>query len=301
MRHPERSLAAVAVGWGTIGVIVNRVGLPAVVVAASRVAIGSAGLGAWLAVSRARVARAGARPSALVGSRRMVRWLILNGVLLAGHWTALFAAEQRAPIGVVLLVVYLGPVVVAMAAPRLLHERVSRSVVLALVVAVVGTLLVVGPGGHGISRSGLLLAAVAGISYAGLMLAGKPLAERVDPLVVAFGQQLTAAVVLVPFALGSTWGPPKARWLWLLVLGLVHTAAGMVVFFHALARMPATAVGTLGYLEPAAAVFAGWVFLSQTPSWAGGAGGLLIVVAGLIVIRTGSLTGPVSPEVAGAG
>src|SRR6478609_2333674 len=125
--RPRLSMAAVAVGWGTIGVLVRAVALPSLAIVASRVTIGAAGLGLYLLVRRDREA------PRLFGFQPVRT--AATGVLLAGHWSALFAALQRAPIGTVLLITYLAPVLVALAAPRVLGERVTRDVGLALAVA----------------------------------------------------------------------------------------------------------------------------------------------------------------------
>ena len=55
-------MAGVALLWGSIGVLVRWVDLPAVSVVFARVVIGAAGLAAWLWVRRAMAAGAG-RPA----------------------------------------------------------------------------------------------------------------------------------------------------------------------------------------------------------------------------------------------
>src|SRR6185436_9104777 len=99
---------------------------------------------------------------------------------------------------------------------------------------------------------------------------------------LAFAELLVASVVLLPIAAFSDVGRPEGTWAWLLVLGVVQTALGVGLYLSALARLPATDVGILGYLEPASAVVFGWVFLSETPDAATIAGGLLIVAAGVL-------------------
>lgn len=116
---------------------------------------------------------------------------------------------------------------------------------------------------------------------------------------LAFQEMAVAGVVLLPVAAAAGWGPPHATWLWLLVLGVVHSGAAVAIYLAALARLPATSVGILAYLEPVSAVLFGWLLLSETPHPATIAGGALILVAGWIVVRAG--TAPATtPEVAGA-
>ncbi|MEL7208126.1 MAG: EamA family transporter, partial [Actinomycetota bacterium] len=59
-----------------------------------------------------------------------------------------------------------------------------------------------------------------------------------------------------------------------------------------LARIPATSAGVLAYLEPAAGLLFAWWLLGEEPSAATMAGGALILVAGLLVVRSGDDAGP---------
>lgn len=285
-------MAAVAVAWGSIGVLVRWVALPSIALVFARVLIGSAGLGLYLLV------RPGPTRSRLFAHRPLRT--VATGLLLAGHWVALFAALQRAPIGTVILVTYLGPVLVAVAAPAVLGERVSLRLAGLVGIAALGCGLVAGPAAHGIAGTGLALSGLAAASYALLTLVGKPLAEHYGGIRLAFQQQLVAALVLSPLAATARWGSPRSSWLWLVVLGLGQTAVGTAVFFSALARVDATVIGLLSYLEPAAAVLFGWWLLAERPGPLTLVGGGMIVVAGLVALRSTAAPSVVSPEVAGA-
>lgn len=280
-------MAAVAAGWGSIGLIVREVPEPATVIVFARVGIASVGLAVWLRWMRpSRNGQAGLfehRP----------RRAASQGVILACHWVALFAAFQRAPVGTVVLITYVAPVLVALVAPRLLGERVERIVYAALGVAVVGSVLVLGPGATAASTSGVVLSAIAAVLLAVLIVNAKLLSEHLDGMRLAYLQVTVATVVLVPVVVLDNEGWPSTGSIgWLLLLGLVHTAAGLVVYFYGLARMPATSVSVLAYLEPASGVLFAWWLLSEQPSIATIVGGVLIMVAGLLVIRSGADTGP---------
>lgn len=295
--RPELSVAGAAVLWGSIGLIVREVPEPAVVIVFARVSIASAVLGLWLLATRRR------RPAVLhpLLSVRPARTLV-QGVLLAAHWAALFAAFQRAPVGTVVLVTYVAPAIVALVAPRILGERVPPVVLVALAMAMVGAVLVLGPGADGVSTSGLALSVTAAVLLAALIVNAKLLSEAYGGVRLAFIQVLVASVALVPAVLLSdgTW-PTAAAWAWLALLGVVHTAGALVVYLGALAHMPATSAGVLAYLEPVSAVFLGWWVLGEQPAAATFVGGALILLAGLLVLRAPGDGGrPVSStEVAG--
>lgn len=280
-------MAGVAAGWGSIGLIVREVPEPASVIVFARVAIAAVGLGVWMRWVRA------ARPDEPALFAHHPLRAGLQGVILAAHWVALFAAFQRAPIGTVVLITYVAPVLVAIAAPRLLGEIVPRVVLVALGVAVVGSVLVLGPGASGAPASGIALALVAAVLLAVLIVNAKILSRHHDGVRLAFLQVAVATVTLLPVvAVDNDGWPSRASLGWLLLLGLVYTAAALVVYFQALARIPATSAAVLAYLEPAAGVVFAWWLLSEQPSAATIAGGLLIMFAGLLVVRAGDDAGP---------
>jgi drug/metabolite transporter (DMT)-like permease len=304
VRRPTLVLVAVFAGWGTIPLLVRHVRLPAAAIVFSRLAIAALTLGLVLLVEHLRPApvtdshAAGrgapspaaaptvtARPAPLFSARPGL--CVLSAVVLAGHWLALFAAYGRATTGTVILVVYLAPVGVAALAPLVLGEALTRTTLAALLVAAAGFLLVAAPAARTASGSGLVLAIVAAALFVVLVLVSKPLAELYGGLRLAFMEMAGAAIVLAPFALFARWGEPRPAWGWLIVLGVVHTALGTGIYFGVLARVPATHVAILGYLEPVSVVVFGWLFLSESPATGTIAGGALIVLAGILVVRAG--------------
>jgi drug/metabolite transporter (DMT)-like permease len=280
--------------WGTIPLIVRRVPLPAAAIVAVRLWVAALGLGAALVVTRRRSATD--RPRLL--SVRPILCLA-SGLVLAVHWISLFSAYKRAPAGTVILIVYLAPIGVAALAPATLGERVGSRTLWALAVGAAGFVLVAWPAVHGASAAGLGLALLAAVMFVVLVLVSKPLSEAYGGLRLAFMEMAGAGVILIPIALGTAWGHPQASWLWLLVLGLVHTAVGIGLYLGALARVPATHVAILGYLEPASVVLCGWLFLSQRPAVETIVGGVLIVLAGALVVRSTTMTEEVVAGVVG--
>lgn len=286
MRRAQLTLVAVTLSWGYVPVIVVRLEeLPGLAIAAARVAIAAVGLGLVIALRHWRgLDKAVPRP----WSHRPVA-ACTTGALLAVHWAALFAAYQRAPISTVILIVYLAPVGVAAVAPWALDEHHGTWTLVALAVAVAGLALVVGPGARDAGASGLALAALAAVTFVALVVVSKPLAQFYGGLRTAFIEFSGAAILLVPFAWSARWSALSAtEWRSLLVLGLFHTGLLVAAYLGALARVPATHVGILGYLEPVSAVVLSWHFLEQGIALTTLMGGGLIVAAGVVVVRSAS-------------
>ena len=270
--RPGVALSAVCLGWGTIPLLAAEANVPAPVMVFARVWIAVAGLAAILAITRAP----GPRLLSIEPAR-----CVAAGVVLAVHWTAMFAAYDRAHDATVVFVIFLAPVGIA------LIERPGPRLLVALAVALVGFGLIAGPtigAPEGEDFAGLVFAAMACVTFIVLVLLAKPLAEAYGGLRVALMEMAIAGVALIPFAAASDWSGASRAAPWLLLLGLVHTAFGTAVYLHTLAEVPATELGILGYLEPLGVVLFAWLLAGDAPSMLTIAGGALVVAGGALAI-----------------
>ncbi len=287
-------LAGVCLFWGTIPYVIRDVDVDGIAITFVRVWVAAVGLALLLAV-RGR-GGAASQPGVRLFSRAPLRCLLAGGVL-ALHWSAMFGAYKRAPADVVIFLLYLAPVVIAALAPLVLGERVGPRTIAALAIGVGGAALITRPAGGG-DDAGLILAGIAAASFGALVLIAKPLAQIYGGLRLTLMEMMVAGLVLLPLAVRQEWGRPEWSWAWLVVLGAAHTAVGTALYLAALARVPATHVGILGYLEPAGVVVFGWLLLGLTPAVPTIVGGALIVAAGVLVVSAGRRE-PAVPEAAG--
>ena len=131
---------------------------------------------------------------------------------LPGRYKALFAAYQRAPAGTVILIVYLAPVGIAIAAPRVLGEALNPRTIGALALAAAGFVLVAAPTVGRAKTGGLLLALAAAVTFTALVLESKILSESYGGLRLAFMEMTGAGPRSVPhlprhfdFSRGKLW------------------------------------------------------------------------------------------------
>lgn len=272
-------LVLCTLSWGTIGVLVRGVELPAAVITFFRLTLGFLVVLAWLALRRQfRVLRAGPRPVLLV----------VSGLVLAGHWGLQFVAFKRLEVAAAILIVFLGPVLMAAFAPLVLSERLRLRAVLALAVAFGGIALITVPAIDRIDGAGVAAALGSAVLFAALVLAGKLLTEHYTPPAIVVWQQGIASVATAPALLGTSVAAIGRDLPEMVVLGTVLTGALGIVFFHAVRRLQAQQISVLFYLEPASAVLYAWWLLAERPSPATLLGGALVVLAGLAIIREGT-------------
>src|SRR5262245_44333027 len=184
--------------------------------------------------------------------------MLAIGAALALYQVCYFAAIARVGVAVAVLVTLCtAPVLVALLAAVFLRERLTPTALLALVCALVGTVMLVWvtPGQSGPRPEtlvGVLLALCSALGYAVVALCSRAVAGRYHPLqslAVGFG---AGALLLLPFALASglVVAYPLAGWLLLLHLGLLPTALAYLLFLAGIRHTTATVASVVTLVEP---------------------------------------------------
>lgn len=221
------------------------------------------------------------------------RWLLLgSGALLTFHWVCFFKAINLLPLSDAVFITYLSPVLVALAAPIALREKLERNTVIALIPALSGVALLSLTGNSGaggsFSVTGLFYALLTAVSYAGLVLALKRLREDTPTLTITFYQTIVGVALIAPLMPFQHYTITARGWASLAVLGIVHVGITGLLYVYAARGVKAQHLGIISYVEPVSAIFYGWILLSEPPGWTDLLGGLLIISAGLIIFLRSS-------------
>jgi drug/metabolite transporter (DMT)-like permease len=181
---------------------------------------------------------------------------------------------------------YTAPIFVALLAPLFLKEKLEKSTLLALAISVAGIVVISYQQNLQMSHLnlwGVILGLLAGLAYAGFVIASKRALSSFSSLVVAFYSYSVASIFLLPFVIGTDFSPDLAPWILLLVLGVFNTAFAVTLYLKGLGMVKAQKAVVFTYLEPASAVVFGFLFLAQPPTSLMLVGGVLILIAGYIV------------------
>jgi drug/metabolite transporter (DMT)-like permease len=222
------------------------------------------------------------RPAALPLHRQELPLVVALGVggLALVQWSYFFAIH-RVAIGIALVIQFVGPILVALWARFVYHERVRARIWVALALAIVGLVLMVELWQtHRPNAAGLTAAAIAAFTYAGYILLAERGVRRRDPISLSAWGFFFATFfwsVLAPW-----WNFPGARvgadvsllgnlasdhlpvWglmLWMVVLGTIVPFALVVA---ALRRISATRAGITAMLEPVLAIVIAWAWLGES-------------------------------------
>ena len=228
------------------------------------------------------------------GARRPGRRDVAPALALgAGNYAAqaggYFAALERVDPGLLALLVYTFPAIVAVAAIALGRERADRRRLAALALVSIGLLLVLASGGVG---SGDVLGAALGLAtavvYSVYILVSDGIARRVPPLVLA-ALVCTGAAVSVTggSALLGELRPGELSltgWGWVACIAVICTVAALGLFFAGLRRVGPTTASILCTLEPVVTVALAFVAFGDVLASAQLLGGA-VVLGGVLVLQ----------------
>ena len=192
------------------------------------------------------------------------------------------------------LMVGTAPVVLAVSAFVIFRERMHWSGWTAILVSTVGVALIVlnpvaaTPGvGQSPSMIGDLLvmgSLVAGVAW---ILINKELMTRYPPLTISAYVVLLGTAMMTAWVLATEGMPPVAlsasMWTMLVVLGVCTTTVTTLLWNWGLSRIPAGQAGVFLNLEPVVGTILGVTILHDTLGVFTIVGGLMIVVAAIIV------------------
>ncbi len=227
-------------------------------------------------------------------------------IAVAGCQVCYFSAIARMPVGVALLLEYLGIIVVVGWLWVRHGQRPRRRTLAGTVAALAGLGLVLDLSGSArLSLTGVLFALLAAIGLATFFILSAADADPLPPIVMAWGGMCTGAIALGAAGAAGVLpmvAPARAvdflghRVSWLVpILGLSLVAA---VFAYVAGITAARLLGPklasfIGISEVLFAVLFAWILLGQLPSLMQLGGGVLIL-AGVILVRSDELRG--SPQ-----
>lgn len=278
---PYLLLCLAPVIWGWSGVLVRWAGLPGqeyLLIFWRSVFALAFYLAAVLATRDAGLLRPGSGLLLLVAS----------GLATALYTLCAFKAYNRVAIGTATFIIYLAPVFVALLAPLVLAEKLERSTLFCLAIALAGTaLLSLGQKGGGESSrlSGALLALAGAVCWAVLMLIWKKLRENHSPLTIGIWTNGVCALVYALFAIPRTGDLTAKGWASIAVFGVVVIGGAGLIYLYAIKRVKAQDAALLSYIEPVSAMLLGLALLGETPHWQDFAGAALIIAAGAALLR----------------
>ena len=285
-RHERLALAAALVTvvlWASafVGIRAAAEDLSPGPLALGRLLAGSLGLGLVVLLRRP------ARPPRSA-------WLLIVacGVLWSAETTTLNTAERFVDAGTAAMLVYVGPILIAVFGGMFLGEGFPARLFAGCFVAFAGAAIIgvatsSSPAASPNATLGIVLCLVAAVLYAIGVTLQKPVTASTPALTLTFLTCVIGAAALAPFApdlVDELGAAQPASIGWVVYLGLFPTAIGFTTWAYALTYTTAGRLGSTTYLVPAVAIALGWLILGEVPPPLALVGGV-IAIGGVILAR----------------
>jgi drug/metabolite transporter (DMT)-like permease len=195
------------------------------------------------------------------------------------HNAALLAAYDRAPVGLIVLLLYTFPLVVTVGDTLFFREPFGHRQWLALLVGLIGVGLTVG-GPSSAPVIGVVLGLVASFSLAAYVLTARRAIGQRDIRalqIIALGYSAPALVVASAGTVHRFDSPSAAGWLCALGIVLVATILASFLFYTAVPTIGVSSAAVLTLIDPAMSLLLAFVFLGEGLSPRELAGGALIL------------------------
>ena len=209
--------------------------------------------------------------------------LLFSGIAMAFNWILLFQAYKFTTVSVATLSYYFAPVIVTVACPILFKEKMGAKQWICFAMSTLGIVLITGIGDLSAGSNhfiGILFGLGAACLYATVILLNKFI-KTVGGIHRTFLQFIAAIIVLVPYV-SLTSGFNLAAldgkgWVFLLIVGLVHTGITYCMYFSSLKELPGQKAAILSYIDPLVAVLVSVLILGESMTAMQVIGGLMIL------------------------
>lgn len=254
------------------------------------------------------MASVGWRLWALVGSWRRI--VSFGAVAVVGTQLCYFAAIERMPVGVALLIEYLGPVLLVAFTWFRTGSRPPTITLAGAFVATGGLFLVLDlTGATALDPIGVVWALGAAVCLACYFAMSSVTDDEVPPVTLAAAGLLFGAVAIT--ALGATGAVPlatvggdvdllgsSAPWFVpMAVIVLLSTSFAYATGVFAATLLGSRVASFVGLVEVLFAVLLSWSLLNEVPTVVQAVGGALIIV-GVVLVRSGHSTEQPAPAAA---
>ena len=226
------------------------------------------------------------------------RTLVQGALAVAIPFMLISFGETEISSGLTGVLISPGPLFIAMLAPLIdPGERVDRRGAIGLVIGFGGVVLLIGVDTvHSLGEFlGALAMVGAALSYGLGAMYARLKFQGVPPLVVSLASCGVAAVLTVPFALGTIGGnsPDLGEIAAVGSLGVIGTAIAFVLYFGLIKEAGAGKAALCGYLIPPAALAYGALLLDEQIT-AASIAGLVLILAG-VALASGERQARVAP------
>lgn len=214
-------------------------------------------------------------------SRRDWGLFATRGLLHALGVILWFFAMTRIPLAEVAALNYLSPIYITIGAIFVLGEKANLARFLAILAALVGTLLILRPGFREVGAGHVAMLFTA-MFFAASYIVAKSLSARVSPTMIVVLLSFGVTVALLPFALAVWQTPTMSEIIWLTITAALATG-GHFAMTLAFAAAPITLTQPVTFLQLVWATILGLLAFGEAVDALSVAGGSVIALSVILL------------------
>ena len=211
-------------------------------------------------------------------------WQLYRGLLTVGVQFGFFFGLAYLDLVTALMLTYISPVLIVLAANVILKERIAIKRWIGVSIAFSGVLVMLNPSEFEVQPA-MIAILCSMVCWALLSISNRQLSDRIDPSVLGFYTTPISILVAGMLVYDEWLNPGAAEWTLYILMALF---GALTQYFAALAYKysQAGAIAPLEYSNLIWAAIASWLIWSELPDLFVWLGGGLIIIGGLISLRT---------------
>lgn len=212
--------------------------------------------------------------------------LLLQGVLLAFHWSTFFYSVQLSTVAIALISVSTFPVFTAFLEPLFFKEKLRFIDILFSLITLFGIYLVVPE--FDITNDytlGAISGVISGFSFSLLQVMNRKYVKKYSGLLITFYQTAAATIVLIPFLLIDIVSFDSSNIILLILLGIIFTALAHSMFIEGLKTIKVKTASIIAGLEPVYGILLALLLINEIPTIKVILGGLIILLVNLLIVN----------------
>ena len=222
--------------------------------------------------------------------------LVTSGAFLGLHFATWIASLGYTSVASSVVLVSMGPLFVGVGSWVFLHERMTRPVLIGILLACLGS-LIIGWGDFDDAKNQLLgdlLALTGAVMVAGYLMIGRHVrthATLIAYIAPVYAVAMLTLLLIVAVSQQPMLGFSRNAYGWMILLGLVPQLIGHSVLNWALKHLSATYVSLVTLTEPIGSSLLAYLILGERVSILIAIGGMLVLL-GLAIASRPAPTGP---------
>ena len=232
-----------------------------------------------------------AKRMALPRGKGMIMLIAMGAIGYAGQAFCYFTALTLASAGLVALLLYTYPAIVAILSRIVFKHPLTRVQIAAVAIALAGSMLTIGKAVDG-KPLGIFFGLLGAFIYSVYILTGSRFPKDVTPTASTTVIASAAAITYSGIVAIKGFHPPAtgAGWLAVFAIAVVCTVMAILFFFEGMARVGPVRASVFSTIEPVFTVVLASILLGETITPMRVVGGALIVGAVILLAKENAVT-----------